>query len=42
MIARVTLEIALRKEFDYLVPDEMASQIEVGTRVKVPVRTSSE
>src|SRR5438552_6790490 len=36
MIARVTLEIALRKEFDYLVPDEMASQIEVGTRVKVP------
>ncbi len=36
MIARVTLEIALRKEFDYLIPPEMASQIEVGTRVKVP------
>src|SRR5437764_1095625 len=36
MIARVTLEIALRKEFDYLVPAELASQVEVGTRVKVP------
>jgi magnesium chelatase family protein len=32
MIARVTLEIALRKEFDYLIPPDMASQIEVGSR----------
>jgi primosomal protein N' (replication factor Y) len=36
MIARVTLEIALRREFDYLVPTEMEGQVEVGTRVKVP------
>src|SRR6266536_5239012 len=36
MIARVTLEIALRKEFDYLVPPEFERQMEVGTRVKVP------
>src|SRR5262245_59187884 len=36
MIARVTLEIALRKEFDYLIPPELAVQIEVGSRVKVP------
>ncbi|HEY1170914.1 MAG TPA: primosomal protein N' [Verrucomicrobiae bacterium] len=36
MIARVTLEIALRREFDYLVPSEMEGQVEVGTRVKVP------
>src|SRR6185295_17299861 len=36
MIARVTLEIALRKEFDYAIPPELASRIEVGTRVKVP------
>ena len=36
MIARVTLEIALRKEFDYLVPPDLVSQIEVGSRVKVP------
>src|SRR2546423_86143 len=36
MIARVTLEIALRKEFDYLIPPDLASQIEVGSRVKVP------
>jgi len=36
MVARVTLELALRKEFDYLVPPELAGQVEVGTRVKVP------
>lgn len=36
MIARVTLEIALRKEFDYLIPAGLDGQIEVGTRVKVP------
>lgn len=36
MIARVTLEVAIRKEFDYLVPPELAEQVEVGTRVKVP------
>lgn len=36
MIARVTLEIALRKEFDYAIPPELAAQIEVGSRVKVP------
>jgi len=36
MIARVTLEIALRKEFDYLIPAEFKGQVEVGTRVKVP------
>ena len=36
MIARVSLEIALRKEFDYLIPAELAGQIEVGSRVQVP------
>ena len=36
MFARVTLEIALRKEFDYAIPPELAGQVEVGTRVKVP------
>lgn len=36
MVARVTLEIALRKEFDYLIPPEMEGRVEVGTRVKVP------
>src|SRR5471032_812434 len=36
MIARVSLEIALRKEFDYLVPAELAAQVEVGSRVQVP------
>ena len=36
MIARVTFEIALRREFDYLVPPELEPEIEVGTRVKVP------
>jgi primosomal protein N' (replication factor Y) len=36
MIARITLELALRKEFDYLVPPELAEQVQVGTRVQVP------
>ena len=36
MIARITLEIALRKEFDYLIPPEFEGEIEVGTRVRVP------
>jgi primosomal protein N' (replication factor Y) len=36
LIARVTLEIALRREFDYAVPPEMEGRVEVGTRVKVP------
>jgi primosomal protein N' (replication factor Y) (superfamily II helicase) len=36
MIARVSLEIALRKEFDYSIPAELVGQIEVGTRVQVP------
>src|SRR5271170_7323740 len=36
MIARVSLEIALRKEFDYLIPTELVGQVEVGTRVQVP------
>ena len=37
MIARVTLELALRREFDYLIPPEMADQVEVGSRVQVPL-----
>ena len=36
MIARISLEIALRKEFDYSIPPELAGQIEVGSRVQVP------
>lgn len=36
MIARVSLEIALRREFDYLIPEELVGQVEVGSRVQVP------
>jgi len=36
MIARVSLEIALRKEFDYSIPTGLVGQVEVGTRVQVP------
>ena len=36
MIARVTLEIALRKEFDYAIPSKLVAQVEVGSRVQVP------
>src|SRR5690348_12049561 len=39
MIARVTLELALRKEFDYLIPPELTTQIDVGSRVQVPLGT---
>ena len=36
MIARVSLEIALRKEFDYSIPSGLADQVDVGSRVQVP------
>jgi primosomal protein N' (replication factor Y) len=36
MIARISLEIALRKEFDYLIPPGLAGQVDVGSRVQVP------
>ena len=36
MIARVSLEIALRREFDYVIPPELAGQVDVGSRVQVP------
>lgn len=36
MIARVSLEIALRKEFDYVIPSALAGKVDVGTRVQVP------
>lgn len=36
MIARVTLELALRKEFDYAIPPELVGQVDVGSRVQVP------
>ena len=36
MIARVSLEIALRKEFDYSIPPGLAGQVEIGSRVQVP------
>jgi primosomal protein N' (replication factor Y) len=36
MIARVSLEIALRKEFDYLIPAALAGKVDVGSRVQVP------
>ena len=36
MVARVTLEIALRKEFDYSIPADLAGRVVVGSRVKVP------
>src|SRR5437870_317412 len=39
MIARVTLDLTLRKEFDYLIPAELSNQVEVGSRVKVPFAT---
>src|SRR5262245_10399942 len=36
VIARVSLELALRKEFDYAIPPGLAAQVDVGSRVQVP------
>jgi len=36
VIARVALDLALRKEFDYAVPADLEARLEVGARVKVP------
>ena len=36
MIVRVSLELALRREFDYRVPPNLEHAITIGSRVKVP------
>ena len=36
MVVRVTLDVAVRREFDYLVPSELESSVCEGARVKVP------
>ena len=36
MIVRVSLELALRREFDYRVPPNLKHAITIGSRVKVP------
>tara|TARA_B100001559_G_scaffold320894_1_gene334754 strand:+ start:3536 stop:5785 length:2250 start_codon:yes stop_codon:yes gene_type:complete len=36
VIARVTLDLAVRREFDYLIPNELEQNVCDGTRVKVP------
>ncbi|MDD4872964.1 MAG: primosomal protein N', partial [Kiritimatiellae bacterium] len=35
-IARVVVDVALDREFDYLVPDSIGNHIHVGTRVNIP------
>lgn len=41
MIARVTLDLTLGKEFDYLIPPEFEEDVKVGTRVKIPFANRS-
>ena len=36
VVARVTLDVPVRREFDYLVPEELERSVHEGTRVKVP------
>src|SRR5688500_13090920 len=36
MIARVALDLALRKEFDYAIPPQLEGLVRPGVRVKVP------
>jgi primosomal protein N' (replication factor Y) len=35
-IAKVAVDLSLDREFDYLIPDELASRVEIGSRVSVP------
>jgi primosomal protein N' (replication factor Y) len=35
-IAKIVVEVAVDREFDYLVPDALQAEIQVGTRVVVP------
>lgn len=35
-VAKVRVDLAIGKEFDYLIPDELASRVEIGARVKAP------
>lgn len=36
MVARVALDLLLRKEFDYFIPPQLEGQVLVGSRVRVP------
>ena len=36
MIAKVIIDLALDKEFDYLIPPELEKEVKVGTMVTVP------
>ena len=35
-IARVVVDLALNRQFDYLIPESLAGQVRVGSRVRVP------
>ena len=35
-IAKVAVDLSLDREFDYLIPDELISAVEIGSRVSVP------
>lgn len=39
-IARVVVEVAVDREFDYLIPDRLRDEIKVGTQVVVPFRNA--
>lgn len=35
-IAKVAVDLTLDREFDYLIPEELATSVEIGSRVEVP------
>lgn len=38
-VAKVAVDLSLDREFDYLIPEEMQSRIEIGSRVEVSFRS---
>ncbi len=40
-IASVIVDISLNREFDYIIPDELSTEIKIGSRVVVPFRNRS-
>ena len=41
-VARVVIDLSLDREFDYLIPDQFAGRVRVGSRVHVPFGSAAQ